>query len=846
MAGDGLLRKDQVSQTEPSVSLAGDVTGDNTASVVAKIRGRNVQDVAPSNGEALIWSDSNSRWEPTASTSTWDGIYSNDADGLDVNTNSKPFEISQSSTAGAGLTLSRNLASASTDAALMVISNLNSGDDQNSLEIVHHSQSSYGFVVKPQQANSGGVRVAAPAGVGATQGLFSTYDDNATTERWVTTKEGWMYLEPSSTVGKEAFHINQADTDQPFFKFEGTASADELSSISTVNGATADMIRVVVDDGSSGTRWIPCYSSATLTGGTSTWDDIYDNDANGLDVDTNGKPFKITQTSTSGQGVLFTRNLGTSANALLRLEVKNSSDILPSLYSEYHGSSALDYRGFAFHCDPQNQNSGGLFIGAQASVSYSKPQILVYDQSAATLPFAVHKDGNVSVNTPSDCGREALRLRQLDWDEPFIEFVGYDASDESSSISTANGATADMIQVSLGYSASYYKRWIPCYSSATLPVNIPSWDDIYDNDANGLDIDTSAKPFLITQTHWSGNALKVVRNLSTTNAALVRVEVQDSSDIFSAIYVPNAGSSATVNRAFGFHCETQSANSGGLLVSMNSAVGDTKPQISVYDANATVDRFAIYKPGYMYLEARSDIGKEAFHIYQNDTDEPFIGLKGTTASDETANISSASGSNVDMVRVNVDDGSAADRWVPAYNSATLAITETVFLPIDDAQDTSSSAPATAELISDGTYGRVRVRKFSGSSEEWVVWAWEVPDDIDTSAGIKFKTSAIITEATTPSNEGVVFSLSGYSVGDNDGIDGTPGTEIDIEKTGMTMSQYDRVQTSYSGTVTITNLAAGELAFLAFRRDPAHASDTYEQDVGVSGITVQYKKKLTVA
>jgi len=47
-----------------SHTLAGDVTGDMGSTTVAGIRGRNVSSAAPSDGQALVWSASESQWKP--------------------------------------------------------------------------------------------------------------------------------------------------------------------------------------------------------------------------------------------------------------------------------------------------------------------------------------------------------------------------------------------------------------------------------------------------------------------------------------------------------------------------------------------------------------------------------------------------------------------------------------------------------------------------------------------------------------------------------------------------------------------------------------------------------------
>ncbi len=66
--------------------------------------------------------------------SSWDDIYANDQT-LTIDQNSAPLAFTQTSTAGSGFTVTRNLTSANTDSAIVAITNSNTGDDQASLLI---------------------------------------------------------------------------------------------------------------------------------------------------------------------------------------------------------------------------------------------------------------------------------------------------------------------------------------------------------------------------------------------------------------------------------------------------------------------------------------------------------------------------------------------------------------------------------------------------------------------------------------------------------------------------------------------------------------------------------------
>ena len=166
--------------------------------------------------------------------------------------------------------------------------------------------------------------------------------------------------------------------------------------------------------------------------------------------------------------------------------------------------------------------------------------------------------------------------------------------------------------------------------------------------------------------------------------------------------------------------------------------------------------------------------------------------------------------------------------------------ECEFIPIEWAED--AAAPPDASEVVTHTNGKLRVRTFAGDSSEGVLVQWEVPDDIVVASGIFFEVCGVITSATAPDAEGISFKLSGYSIGNDDDINGTFGTEVESNLTGISYAQYDRIKTTKSGKVTITDLARGELANLYLYRDHDDEDDTYVQKVGVSGIKIHYIKE----
>jgi len=97
--------------------------------------------------------------------------------------------------------------------------------------------------------------------------------------------------------------------------------------------------------------------------------------------------------------------------------------------------------------------------------------------------------------------------------------------------------------------------------------------------------------------------------------------------------------------------------------------------------------------------------------------------------------------------------------------------------------------------------------------------------------------------TAPSTEGWVFFLQGASIGTGDALGATLGTAVKSTVVDVSHAQNDIVYSTKSAAITITDLAAGELALLKLYRDISDADDDYVQDVGISGIIITYQYNL---
>ena len=161
------------------------------------------------------------------------------------------------------------------------------------------------------------------------------------------------------------------------------------------------------------------------------------------------------------------------------------------------------------------------------------------------------------------------------------------------------------------------------------------------------------------------------------------------------------------------------------------------------------------------------------------------------------------------------------------------------LPIALAADGAAAPDALNDRTTRPPY---QYRTFAHASTEDVNFVWFVPSDLS-GATIQYRIKYLVTHATGPTDEGVVFTLAGVSIGDAAGL-GDPtnaakGTVVTVTDTALTAIQWDILVSDWSGDVTVTDLLAGEIAELNFTRDHDHASDTYAQVVGVLAVELRY-------
>jgi len=174
-----------------------------------------------------------------------------------------------------------------------------------------------------------------------------------------------------------------------------------------------------------------------------------------------------------------------------------------------------------------------------------------------------------------------------------------------------------------------------------------------------------------------------------------------------------------------------------------------------------------------------------------------------------------------------------------FRNTDTAVYDYETIPIAWMQDGTTAPAALDEASSRSPYV---YRDFDSAADEDVNFVWKVPSNLSGTV-VQYRVYYLITAATGPtSTEGVAFSLAGVSAGDNDATNGTKGTAVTVTDEALDAAQWDIMVTDWSGDVTITDLAAGEVAEINFERTTGDAADTYAQDVGVAFVEIRYSKK----
>jgi hypothetical protein len=183
--------------------------------------------------------------------------------------------------------------------------------------------------------------------------------------------------------------------------------------------------------------------------------------------------------------------------------------------------------------------------------------------------------------------------------------------------------------------------------------------------------------------------------------------------------------------------------------------------------------------------------------------------------------------------------------IPTIVSATVeniyfraSATTAVFTVMNTGTSTWSTASTTCY-----EYTRPAiVREFSPTTQQTLIFDWLPPKDWNAGT-ITITPYMLVTQATGPAQtETIIFSFSGYAVGDSESLSQATGTAISsttTEPTPATHIQYDEIIGTETAAITIANTpAAGKKIRLMVDR---LTTDTYEQKVGLAGFLIKFTR-----
>jgi hypothetical protein len=184
-------------------------------------------------------------------------------------------------------------------------------------------------------------------------------------------------------------------------------------------------------------------------------------------------------------------------------------------------------------------------------------------------------------------------------------------------------------------------------------------------------------------------------------------------------------------------------------------------------------------------------------------------------------------------KLQVGDGAATKEFVPVGVSSM--ITKYQYFPAAWMEDNATTPAAAAALISGE---EIKARLFADN--ETTIVLWQV--DPEWTAGLKFRVYYSLVAA-GEADDTATFRLKGCSVGNSDLLTCTAGDPIGVSDEIGTDDEINELMiTGWSDAVTITNLAANELARLTFYR----GSDDEAGELNVIGIEIKYQAKVSAA
>ena len=190
------------------------------------------------------------------------------------------------------------------------------------------------------------------------------------------------------------------------------------------------------------------------------------------------------------------------------------------------------------------------------------------------------------------------------------------------------------------------------------------------------------------------------------------------------------------------------------------------------------------------------------------------------------------------------DWDETDSESDAYIANKPINTNSFSVPIEFPED--GTTPPSASELYEYNNKKVRVRKFSNTTNNDITFDWATPHDMDTTQPIQFRVKGIKSEANGAEgleSMAVKFSLSGYASSDDTSSSQSFGTPQSVTKDigRNTILQHTVFISDWSTNITIPNISNDTINQFYFSRDVSVANN-YVHEVAVIEIEIKYTKR----
>jgi len=190
------------------------------------------------------------------------------------------------------------------------------------------------------------------------------------------------------------------------------------------------------------------------------------------------------------------------------------------------------------------------------------------------------------------------------------------------------------------------------------------------------------------------------------------------------------------------------------------------------------------------------------------------------------------------------DWDETDSESDAYIANKPINTNSFSVPIEFPED--GTTPPSASELYEYNNKKVRVRKFSNTTNNDITFDWATPHDMDTTQPIQFRVKGIKSEANGAEGSesmAVKFSLSGYASSDDTSSSQSFGTPQSVTKNigWVSFPQHNVFITDWSSDITMPNISNDTINQFYFLRDVSVANN-YVHEVAVIEIEIKYTKR----